>query len=111
MRWTKVLEGAPDARLDVSRALFTRDSNAFDQAVQEYLESVKRHYARLEQKELLLDEEIATEGKVSIEGLALVTLAQRLGLTTRPDYLFVPSLALPRAPLTLAADAWTRVRD
>lgn len=109
-RWEQVLEGSEDPRLDIAKALIDRDAAAFDDALQRYLATVEAHNA-LCQKELHPTNRLPLEGQLSVEALALVVLAEQVGLATRPDYLFIPSLARARARLLLPSDTWTRVTE
>ncbi|QSQ23712.1 immunity 49 family protein [Pyxidicoccus parkwayensis] len=91
-----VLEGQEAPRLAMGRALVARKQDAFDAALDDLLtEHASRHdaMARIMSAE---DECSLTERYVSVEGLALLRLAQRRGLAVQTEYIFLPSLA--RAP-------------
>ncbi|WP_437739442.1 Imm49 family immunity protein [Sorangium sp. So ce302] len=105
-RYESVLEGADDPRLDLCRALLRRDDALFDEALRRFLEQVEARYLRLAQTESIADEELATEGRLSVEGLALVTLAESAGMKTSSDYLLVPSAARARSAPAAPPDAW-----
>lgn len=108
-RWHHVLEGSRDERIDVCRALSAKDERAFAESLDLWMTAKAQRTERLAAGERLLPEEVATEGRVSIEGVALVVLANRAGLATKRDILLVPSPALPKAPPNLAPDAWMDV--
>ncbi|HLL54430.1 MAG TPA: immunity 49 family protein [Myxococcaceae bacterium] len=108
-RYEQALEGSEDLRLDVCQALLAGDSDAFDEALRLYLESRNDEWAELVESETLAPEAAATEGHVSVEGLALVRLAERQGLRTEPDYLHVPSLGRRGRAPSFEADSWLRI--
>lgn len=95
-----------DPRLGVCLSLLQRDAPAFDEALGRFLREKKARYRELAIQGAIPDEEAATEGSVSTEGLALVRIARAAGLAPRASYPMVPSLALraPRKPE--APDAW-----
>ncbi|WP_437331898.1 Imm49 family immunity protein [Sorangium sp. So ce394] len=105
-RYEVVLEGADDPRLDLCRALLRRDGSLFDEALRRFLEQVEARYLRLARTESITDEELATEGRLSVEGLALVTLAESAGMNTSSDYLMVPSAARARSAPTASPETW-----
>lgn len=108
-RWHHVLEGSRDERIDVCRALSAKDERAFAESLDQWMTAKAQRTERLAAGERLLPEEVATEGRVSIEGVALIVLANRAGLATKRDVLLVPSPALPKAPPAMAPDAWMDV--
>lgn len=106
-RWDKALEGAADERLGVCKALLAKDDEAFDEAIDLFLSAEEARYDDLAESESLTDAILSTEGKLSVEGLAMVRLAERSGMKTRRDYLFIPSLVRPLSPPTWPPDIWT----
>lgn len=111
-RYEQALDGARDDRLDVCKALLDGDAEAFDAALTLVLQEKADRTRRLFAAEAIDPEEWATEGQVSIEGLALVIMAQRAGLETRRDYLLVPSLAREEgAAATVNPDSWMQVDE
>jgi hypothetical protein len=92
-RYEKVLDGQADARLDVTRALVQRDQAGFYSAIEAL---IARRTAQLEADRVRKRiEEPATvaERQVYVEGLAMLRIADRLGLKTQGEYLYCPSLA------------------
>jgi hypothetical protein len=89
----RALEGQEAPRLAMARALVIREQDAFNAALDALLtEHESRHDARA--RAMSLEDECAlTERYVSVEGLALLRLAERRGLAVQADYLFLPSLA------------------
>lgn len=99
----------PDMRLLTCRALVKRDATAFDEGLSAFMRQEKARYRRLASKQAIPEEEAATEGSVSAEGLALVRIAARLGMEVSADYPMVPSLARRVAWQPGAPDAWMSV--
>jgi hypothetical protein len=91
------LEGASSVRLQLCRALLQRDQHAFDEwfegLLQDHELGIEADRARSQHE----DDHVRAERLVMIEGLAILRLAQRQGLTTADDYRYCPSLA--RAPM------------
>jgi hypothetical protein len=105
-RWEEVLDGADDPRLAVCKALFAKDTKAFNGALELHLAEVESRLRRLEERDAIAAEELATEGKVSVEALALVVLAELAGIKPKKNYLFVPSLARAKSAPPAAPDSW-----
>lgn len=99
-RWERALQGTEDARLDVCRALQAKDARAFDAGLARFLSERRDAFARRARDGAVSREVLATEAKLSVEGLALVALAERRGLPTEKEYPGVPSTArgLPAVP-------------
>lgn len=109
-RWQALADetGDDDLRLAVCRALVSRDPDELDAALEALMKQNRRHYRTLLDKNVILEEEAATEGAVSVEGLALIRIAGVVGMRTRSDYPMVPSLARRAAWKPGADDAWMR---
>lgn len=105
-RYEKVLEGSVDARLAVCRTLLTGDGNGFDKALTRMMEEREVRFRKLRDKESMAEEVLATEGYVSVEGLALVRLAVSKGLHPLEDFLFIPSVAREQVRLRYRPDSW-----
>ncbi|RYZ43106.1 MAG: hypothetical protein EOO71_05085 [Myxococcaceae bacterium] len=97
-RWASVVEeGDPDMRLHVCRELMEKNPDRFSQAIQSLVTERRREY-RAYRKQLDFDEEVAaTTGKVYLDGLALLRLAELEGLGPLPAFEMLPELA--RIPL------------
>ena len=94
-------------RVGVCEALFASDSTAFDLAM-ERLERKRREEVSLQQKNPgAVPQMLSTEPYVFIEGLALVRLADRLGIQTLCQYPGIPAIAMttPKGPRP-DAQAW-----
>lgn len=92
-RYRAVLEGADDPRLTICEALLGADQQAFDAALAELIQGHELRYRMAFAADDILEEEAMTEGKLFVEGLALLEFARQSGLQTQPDYLLIPSLA------------------
>src|SRR5262249_45286726 len=89
-RWRAGLRGVEDPRLDACKALHEADAERFDSGLRAFLQ----------ERSDTLEERIAggsvplelasTEGYLSVEGLALLRIADRLRLQTEEEYLHVP---------------------
>jgi hypothetical protein len=106
-RYEVLLDGAEDARAVVCQALRRADPAKFDTALQTLIEQREDDYASGIDADQILEEEWATEGKVFVEGIALLRFAAQLGLPIQRDYLFIPSLAMRSAAAAQAADSWS----
>lgn len=106
VRWEACLQGADDPRLDVCRALEAMDADAFDSALDGYLRERQALYAERADNDSIAPEVTHTEGAFSVEGAALLRIADRLKLPTARDYPTVPSMAREPLPAGLSPDAW-----
>jgi len=109
-RYEKVLEGSDDSRLIFCQALLSNDALAFVRGLGEFLAERCRRYDALADKSAIPPERLHTEGRLSVEGIALVRLARRAGMEVPNDLPQVPSVALEGAAPPAAPDAWTTVR-
>ncbi|HVS75712.1 MAG TPA: Imm49 family immunity protein [Steroidobacteraceae bacterium] len=99
-RFESVLDGVPDARLDVTRALAARDQSAFEAAFEAL---IARRTAQIEAdlaRKRIEDPPVVAERQVYVEGIAMLRIAERLGLSTQLEYLYCPSIA--RVPMQSA---------
>lgn len=108
-RYAKALQDAEDIRLELCRALLGKDEEAFGQALEQFLSEREDHYEALAEDESVTDEVRFTEGLLSVEGLALVRLAESQGLATEEDYLHIPSIARELPAAELPPDSWRRI--
>jgi hypothetical protein len=105
-RYEGVLDGSEDPRLDVLRALLQADSDEFDAALGRLMEDRESRWKKLAEKDVLPPEVLATEGAVSVEGLALVRFAATRGLAVSDNHLFIPSIARKPGARTYQAEDW-----
>ncbi len=108
-RYAKALQDTEDIRLELCQALLAKDEEAFGKALEQFLSEREDHYQALAAKDQLADEVRFTEGMLSVEGLALVRLAEAQGLATEEDYLHIPSIAREPPPSGLPPDSWRRI--
>lgn len=105
-RYEEALRGAEDARLELCGALHAADAEGFDRALRRYLSERDDHYEELARRGGLAPEVLATEGKLCVEGVALVRLAEGLGLETEEDYVHVPSVTREKVSRVFTEDSW-----
>ncbi|MDP1861338.1 MAG: hypothetical protein Q8K82_21870 [Gemmatimonadaceae bacterium] len=96
-RWREALEGGVDLRLDVATALRAADANLFDDTLLRLLQSQEAKARAIADP---VDGSLAAEDAtfypnrwVSIEGLALLAVARREGLTVTDELPACPPLA------------------
>jgi hypothetical protein len=91
--YERVLQGQPDARLSVARALADRDQVGFESAFEALL---GRRTAQIEAEKArnrIEEPGIVAERQIYIEGLAILRIATRFGMNTQTEYLYCPSIA------------------
>lgn len=92
-RLDRYLDGDNNPRLPICRALAERDAEAFASAFADFLSAVEEKIQRNIARGQLEDVHVLAHRSVSVEGLAILRLADRRGITTEEEYLFCPSLA------------------
>lgn len=92
-RWEAVLEGGSDTSLDACRALLHQQAQAFDEALQATVDARLLKFQKLPRDSGPNDELRKTEGVMFMNGLAMLRLAELLGMDTRREYSTLPSLA------------------
>jgi immunity protein 49 of polymorphic toxin system len=108
-RYEQILEDSPDPRLPVLWALLEADRPRFNKALTVMMEEREVRYRKLAEQEVLDESVLATEGYLSVEGLALARLAESSGLQPLEDYLFIPSVARESTPRMFRPDSRKRV--
>ncbi len=100
-RWERVLDGRPDARLPVLRALVQRDASAFEPAFEALVQARAAQIAAEQARARIEEPGLVAGWQVWIEGLALLRMATQLKLPTQAEYRYCPSLArqVSRTPL------------
>ncbi|RKG84534.1 Imm49 family immunity protein [Corallococcus terminator] len=101
-----VEEGPESSRLGVCRALLARDGDAFHAAFQVLSDEHRAWYEDGFRAGRLPEERWALDGCLFIEGLALLRLAQSVGIPIASEYPLIPSLTLALPKLVHSADAW-----
>jgi len=87
------LEGEADPRLTVCEALATRDAEAFEPAIEGLIENHRRDMKKLEVSIRSSEGSYAADCALFVEGLALLRIADRLGVPTKAEYSLCPSVA------------------
>jgi hypothetical protein len=98
VQFERALDGAPSVRIDVCRALWSRDPAAWKKAFAALLDAREAEVA--EERDGIAAEDLAAALRthVFVEGLALLFIAEGLGLRTAREYPLCPALArVPRA--------------
>ncbi|HYD41576.1 MAG TPA: hypothetical protein VEB43_12180 [Anaeromyxobacter sp.] len=113
-RYERALEGGEDLRLDVDRALLSKDGDAFGAAFRTLLADRERKLRELAdpKRDSVQAQDYCFEPdrQVFVEGLALLRLAEGQGIATEPEYPTCPGLAR-RAPLQrFQPIAWPKLR-
>lgn len=109
-RWETALQGSEDARLDACRALHRGDAQAFDAGLRALLQQRTDDFEERIDAGGVPPEVEFTEALFSVEGLALLRIAEALKLPTDEDYPQVPSIARARPARAYDPDAWRKVR-
>lgn len=92
-RFGAYLEGKPNARLAVCRALAVKDQAAFDEAFANLLDERDLEIEAAKERGQLEEPQVVALRRVWVEGLAILRLAERRGLHTEQEYRYCPSLA------------------
>lgn len=108
-RWERALQGSEDIRLPLCRALLGKEADAFNEALEQYLDERRDEFDERAEGTELSDEEKAT-WQLCVEGLALVRLAEHAGVETEQDYLHIPRAARKHVRgLVFQPDSWRRI--
>ena len=94
-RYEKLAVEHADLRFDVCAALATADPGEFEDALCAYLDDYQRRYAEALGKNTILLDQFMTEGRVCVEGIAIVSLARSRHIDVGTEYALVPSVARP----------------
>jgi hypothetical protein len=88
------LDGDDNPRLLVCRALVERDEASFAQAFEDFLMNLSQVIKeKIDGGTQVEDVHTIAQRHISIEGLALLRIANQRGIRTESDYLYCPSLA------------------
>jgi hypothetical protein len=107
-RWETLLDGEPDARFEMCHALLEADADLFDDALRRWLSEVEDDWAGRIEADALLPETLATECRLSVEGIALLRVAAMAGLRLEQNYPMVPDIARPNVAASFDPGAWQR---
>jgi hypothetical protein len=106
-RWSTVLQGGEDLYLDVCRALATRDESNFSRAFEALVEERVRQCEHFRRQKGAEGEQYLSEAFVFMKGLALLRLAELLGMRTQAEYPLIPRFArLPADGRPLPPMSW-----
>lgn len=93
-RFESYLDGDNNPRLPVCRALVERDEDGFEHAFEEFLVALGQIIQdKIDDGGYVEDVHFFAQRHISIEGLALLRIADVRGIPTESDYLYCPSLA------------------
>ncbi len=92
-QYEQYLDGRHDARFSVCEALGSKDQGAFDSAFVDYLEEHSSWIESRKEGPQTEEPKMLALREVYVDGLAILRLAERLGLRTENEYLFCPGLA------------------
>jgi hypothetical protein len=106
-RWSEVLEGKSSGHLKVCEALIHRERDDFNAAFDGCMDAQEEALGEWK-KSLTFDRGLyATEGRIYVEGLALLRLADLARINTRPSYRFIPNVArIPLGKPLPEPDSW-----
>lgn len=96
-RFERYLEGTPNGRFLVAKALIKADASEFEAAFEILLQDRREEIAKNVERGEMESPHIVAARRVFIEGLGILRLAERMGLKTQDEYLYCPSLA--RVPM------------
>lgn len=92
------LQGGFSPRFDVVSALVTRDATAFEQHLDAFLRMWRLDLEQRRKANRIQAYDATTTAHVCVEGLALVRLAKRRGLSVAPEYPGIPDAVIALAP-------------
>jgi hypothetical protein len=107
--WKAALDGASDPRLPLVQALVDVDQELFDENFRLCLEAHETKMQALFKKGTIGEEEFYSDGKIWVEGLALLEIAVARGLRTEEEYRLIPDPARPTGPTVVPPGAWKSV--
>lgn len=91
------LEGNKDIRLDLCRAMCELDQASFDEALDELINQHEEYYNKLADpsslSSLTLGQNFEPNRWLFIEGLAILRIAEKIGLSVEQSYKFCPQIA------------------
>jgi hypothetical protein len=97
-QFERYLEGEPSLRFRLARALVSRSQQDFDDAFEDLLRQRTNEIAANKARGELEEPHVIAGRRIFVEGLAILRLAEKVGLKTEEEYLFCPSIA--RIPMT-----------
>lgn len=106
-RWEEVLEGGTDRYLDVCKTLFSADSDEFYLTFQQLI-AYRIEVVEEWKKDFSFDPDVRlTESFIFMNGIAILRLAELLGMHTKDEYDMIPSLSrIPLGFIPPPKDSW-----
>lgn len=88
-----LLEGSESTRLEICKAFLSKNQNIFDTAFNILINEHENQIS--EEKDTVLGEDLTFQPNchVFVEGLALLKIAEKVGLKTKLEYKYCPSIA------------------
>ena len=106
-RWAIVLEGGTSGYLDVCRALLPGNGGDFEDGFDSLIQSRRRQLEEYKETVGFDEEMFAAEGKIYIEGLAVLRIAGMRGLSASGEYRLIPDIArVPQGTPLPSPEAW-----
>jgi len=106
-RFSSVVTQESAYKADICKALLEKEPEGFNENLNKLLLAHKDTYERYREQEKEQDEIIDTEGNISIEGLALIRLAEIRDIITAKEYRLIPGVARHIVALiSMPEDAW-----
>lgn len=102
----RVTEGEDRAHREVCTALLERDSALFHSSLTDLLAERKERVEAMVRRDAMPEEHWSWLRYFSLEGWALLKLAERQGMQTALNYLHVPRAIRKPSPLVFDSDAW-----
>jgi hypothetical protein len=97
-QFERVLEGNSSARFDLCIALLKKDQDIFDEAFEDLITERDSQVSNEKSRWLMIDSVTLANQYLFIEGVAILQLAETLGLQTKQEYRYCPAMA--RFPMT-----------
>jgi hypothetical protein len=96
-QYEKALEGGADTRFDLCKALFSKDQDQFDESFALLLDKHEEHFNKIADQSSdsvhAIDYTFEPNRWIYVEGLAILRIADTIGLQTQEEYKFCPSMA------------------
>jgi hypothetical protein len=97
-RFEAYVEGAPNGRYLTAKSLSDRRQSDFNEAFEQLLRDRQQEIAKEIERGQIESPHVVMARRIFVEGLAILRLAEKMGLQTEEEYRFCPSLA--RVPMT-----------
>lgn len=108
-RYSAVLEGAHDLRLDICRALLEDDPSGFETALADLLQDREERVNAMIDRGSISGDAASWVRSFALEGMALLSIAERQGMGPGPRFLHCPDIARGGSPYVFSPNAWMQV--